>query len=36
MPDVSVIIKKQTSLEASLPVSPRKLRNVAQKHTTKN
>jgi chromatin segregation and condensation protein Rec8/ScpA/Scc1 (kleisin family) len=35
MPNIPVIIKKPTSLEASLPVPPRKTRNVARKRATK-
>ena len=35
MPDVPVIIEKPSSLEASLPVPPRRPRNVARKHTVK-
>jgi hypothetical protein len=35
MPNIPVIIEKPTSLEASLPVPPRKPRNVARKHAAK-
>jgi chromatin segregation and condensation protein Rec8/ScpA/Scc1 (kleisin family) len=35
MPNIPVIIEKQTILEASVPVSPRKPRNVARKHAVK-
>jgi hypothetical protein len=35
MPNIPVIIEKPTSLEASLPVPPRKPRNVAWKRVTK-
>jgi hypothetical protein len=35
MPNIPVIVEKPTSLEASLPVPPRKPRNVAQKRAVK-
>jgi hypothetical protein len=35
MPNIPVIIEKPTSLEASLPVPPRKPHNVARKGTVK-
>jgi chromatin segregation and condensation protein Rec8/ScpA/Scc1 (kleisin family) len=35
MPDILVIVEKPTNLEASLPMLPRRPRNVARKHTAK-
>jgi hypothetical protein len=35
MPDVTVIIEKPASLEASLPVPPRKPHNMARKYAAK-
>jgi hypothetical protein len=35
LPDVPLIVEKPASLEASLPVPPRRLRNVARKRTAK-
>jgi hypothetical protein len=35
MPNIPVIIKKLASLEASLPVLPRRPRNATRKHTAK-
>jgi hypothetical protein len=35
LPHIPLIDDRPTSLEASLPVPPRKLRNVAQKHVAK-
>jgi hypothetical protein len=35
MPNIPVIIEKPTSLEASMPVPPRKPHNVARKRTMK-
>jgi hypothetical protein len=36
LPHIPLIDDRLTSLEASLPTSPRKLSNVARKHVTKN
>jgi hypothetical protein len=35
LPDIPLIVDKPTSLEASLPVPPRRLRNVARKCVAK-
>jgi hypothetical protein len=35
MPNIPIIIEKPASLEASIPVPPRRLRNAMRKHAAK-